>query len=120
MLITLANLSQVRRSKNEIYFAELCQDYFDVVWTNKPIFNGWDADVIIPELKVAVLWNGKWHYEKLTEKHSVKQVQNRDRIKIKEITKLEYTSYVKDMGREDNKFVESEFQKFIQHFNIQK
>lgn len=119
MLKTLATLSVVRRSKNEIYFAELCQVYFDVVWTNKPIFNGWDADVIIPELKIAILWNGKWHYEKLTENHSVKQVQNRDRIKIKEIKKLEYTPYIiKDMGREDKKYVEAEFEKFIQHINI--
>lgn len=38
------------------------------------MFNGWDADIIIEDLKIAILWNGKWHYEKITEKHSVSQV----------------------------------------------
>lgn len=49
------------------------------------MFNGWDADIIIPNIKVAVLWNGKWHYEQIKKGHSVKQVQNRDKIKLKEI-----------------------------------
>ena len=74
-----------RRSKNEIAFANLCLEYFKEVKCNEQIFNGWDADIVIEDLKIAVLWNGKWHYEKITEKHSVEQVQNRDRIKLKEI-----------------------------------
>ena len=91
--------SQVRSSKNEIVFAEFCKMKFNNVETNKSIFNGWDADVIIHDLKVAILWNGKWHYEKCNSKHSVKQVQNRDQIKIKEILNCGYTPYIiKDMG----------------------
>lgn len=43
--------SQNRRSKNEIYFAELCSEYFDNVLTNEPIFNEWDADVILENKK---------------------------------------------------------------------
>ena len=35
---------------------------------NEAIFNGWDADVIIEDIKLAVLWNGKWHYEKDNKK----------------------------------------------------
>jgi len=103
-----------RRSKNEKHFAELCEDRFNKVLTNEPIFSGWDADVIIEDLKVAVLWNGKWHYEKITESHSVKQVQNRDKIKIKEIRKMGYKPYViKDMGREDSTFVKEKFLEFL-------
>jgi len=110
----LSAQSQNKRSKNEIYFHDLCKLYFKYVEANMPIFNGWDADVIIHDIKVAVLWNGKWHYEKITEKHSVKQVQNRDRIKQKEIINAGYTPYViKDMGKYDPEFVELEFQKFI-------
>lgn len=109
--------SQNRRSKNEIYFGELCKNRFKLVKFNEAIFNGWDADVIIEDLKVAVLWNGKWHYEKITNKHSVKQVKNRDIIKTKEIIKLGYTPYViKDMGKENKKFVKDEFKKFIKQF----
>lgn len=106
--------SQNKRSKNEIYFGELCKDKFKLVKFNEPMCNGWDADVIVEDLKVAVLWNGKWHYEKITKSHSVKQVQNRDRIKQKEILKFGYKFYiVKDLGKENKKFVEEEFEKFI-------
>lgn len=108
--------SETRRSKNEIYFYELCKKHFNKVLSNEPIFNGWDADVIIEDIKVAVLWNGKWHYEKITESHSVEQVQNRDRIKIKEIIDFGYIPYIiKDMGRYNKKFVEEEFNKFLMH-----
>lgn len=110
--------AEEKRSKNEKLFASLCEERFNKVLTNEPIFNGWDADVIIEDLKVAVLWNGKWHYEKITEKHSVKQVQNRDRIKIKEIEKAGYKPYViKDMGRYNKNFVKKEFSFFLKKQN---
>ena len=106
--------SEIRRSKNEIYFCELCENYFKDVKHNEPMFNGWDADVIIEDIRYAILWNGKWHYEKITKKHSVEQVQNRDKIKLGEIVKAGYTPYIiKDMGGYNKKFVESEFNKFI-------
>lgn len=103
-----------RRSKNEKYFCELCEKKFTNVKHNEPLFNGWDADIIIEDNKTAILWNGKWHYEKIKKNHSVKQVQNRDNIKIKEIINCGYTPYIiKDMGRYNPKFVEEEFNKFI-------
>lgn len=105
--------SETRRSKNEIMFADLCKENFENVLCNVAMFDGWDADVIIPEIKTAIHWNGKWHYEKLTEKHSVEQVQNRDRIKYAKIEKVGYNNYIiKDLGKEDKKFVEEQFEKF--------
>jgi YHS domain-containing protein len=105
-----------RRSKNEKYFCELCEKHFNNVKHNEPIFNGWDADVIIEDIKVAVLWNGKWHYQKIKEDHSVEQVQNRDKIKIKEIKNCGYTPYIiKDMGKYKKQFVEDEFNKLIKY-----
>lgn len=102
--------SSERRSKNEILFAEKCGKLFDNVSTNKPIFNGWDADIIIENYKLAILWNGKWHYEKITKSHSVEQVKNRDNIKIEEIKKCGYKPYIiKDMGKYSIKKVEHEF-----------
>lgn len=109
-----AKQSSARRSLNEIAFFELCKTNFKNVIPNLPMFNGWDADVVIPNLKIAILWNGKWHYQKITQKHSLKQVQNRDNIKIKEIIKAGYRPYiVKDMGKYSLKFVKSEFDKFL-------
>lgn len=108
--------SQPKRSKNEVHFSKLCKSYFNDVLTNKQIFNGWDADIIIKDIKFAVLWNGVWHYKKITKKHSVKQVQNRDKIKIKEIINSQYTPYIiKDMGKENLTFVKKEFDKFIDY-----
>lgn len=110
------NSVQGKRSKNEIYFAALCKERFDKVLMNEPMFNGWDADVIVEDFKIAVLWNGKWHYEKITESHSLIQVQNRDKIKIKEITNSGYKPYIiKDMGKENNEFVKKEFEKFLKY-----
>jgi len=115
-LASVKSQSEIRRSKNEIYFANLCKEKFNKVLTNKPLFNGWDADVIIEDFKIAVLWNGKWHYEKITEAHSVKQVQNRDKIKTKEIIKKGYVPYViKDLGKANNKKVKKEFEVFIDY-----
>jgi len=106
---------ETRRSKNEIHFASLCEKHFDKVLTNEPMFNGWDADVIIPELKIAILWNGKWHYQKIMEGTSLKQIQNRDKIKIREIKEAGYSPYViKDLGKEDPAFVRAEWLKFFE------
>jgi len=78
------------------------------------MFNGWDTDVIIEDLKIAILWNGKWHYEKCNKKHSMKQVQNRDKIKIKEIKKCGYFLYIiKDLKGKNDEFVVEEFSKFL-------
>lgn len=113
--------SKKRRSKNEKLFAKLCTSQFKNVLFNEPIFNGWDADVIIEEIKMAILWNGRWHYEKITEKHSVKQVQNRDKIKIKEINNAGYTHYIiKDMGSYNPDFVKEQFKEFLRSIQLVK
>lgn len=117
-LMSVKVQSENRRSKNEIYFSKICNSYFINVECNKNIFNGWDADVIIHDIKYAILWNGKWHYEKITEKHSVEQVKNRDSIKVKEIIKYGYIPYIiKDMGKFNKLFVEEQFNIFINIIN---
>lgn len=54
-LASAKSQSETKRSKNEIYFAELCETKFVKVLTNEPVFNGWDADVIIEDFKIAIL-----------------------------------------------------------------
>lgn len=118
-LLHLAGLKSVqsqknlRRSKNEIAFYEKCAACFKDVKHNLPMFNGWDADVIINDIRVAVLWNGPWHYRQLTKQHSVPQVQNRDRLKIEEIKKCGYVPYIiEDLGKFSIAKVNAEFSKF--------
>ena len=106
---------RVKRSLNEILFGDLCSQHFSNVRFNERSFNGWDADVILDDQQIAVSWNGEWHYEKITQKHSLLQVQTRDTIKEKEILAAGYTHYViKDMGSHNPDFVKQEFEKFIQ------
>jgi hypothetical protein len=105
--------SQSRRSKNEIYFSELCSTSF-IITTNEPFFDGWDADIIIHSDKIAILWNGPWHYQQISKTQSLKQVQTRDKIKMDMIEKKGYTPYIiKDMGRYSKKFVTQEFEIFL-------
>lgn len=107
-----------RRSKNEIYFSQLCKEKFTVL-ENEPMFNGWDADIILPDLKLAILWNGAWHYKKITKKHSVEQVTNREGKKIKEIIEKGYQCYIiKDMGKWNKKFVEEKFQDLLAYLKL--
>lgn len=107
---------RVLRSKNEILFFNLCVGHFSNVHNNLRFFNGWDADIILMDQRIAILWNGKWHYEKITKSHSLEQVQNRDRIKIKEIEKSNFTPYIiKDMGKHNPDFVMKEFNKFLEY-----
>jgi hypothetical protein len=113
--------SQQRRSKNEAYFSDLCIEKFgkDDVITNEPVFkddkgNGWDADIIIISKKIAILWNGIFHYKQIFKKQSLEQVQNRDRIKMKVIENNGYTNYIiKDLGKFSKNFVDEQFELFL-------
>lgn len=101
-----------KRSKNEIYFSELCAKEFEIT-TNEPFFDGWDADIIIHAEKTAILWNGIWHYKQIVKARSLKQQQARDSVKTAVIEKYGYIPYViKDMGKYNKAFVEQEFQIF--------
>lgn len=114
---------KTRRSKNEILFFELCNQHFNNVIHNEPIFNGWDADVILLDEKIAILWNGPWHYRQLIKSCSLKQIQTRDAIKAKEIEKAGYYLYIiKDEGQYNPEFVKSEFEIFLkfQRYGVKK
>ena len=111
----------VRRSKNEIAFCELCENYFgkENVLHNEPMFDGWDADIILPEYKLAILWNGPWHYRKITADHSLEQVQNRDRLKIAEITTYGFTPYIiKDLSKANKNKVLTEFNLLLKYLKL--
>ena len=102
----------VKRSKNEIYFANLCSLHYRIL-TNVKMFEGWDADIILPDQKIAVMWNGIWHYKKVTRSHNLEAVQCRDALKILAIRKCNYLPYIiVDMGGYSPKFVREQFHTF--------
>ena len=100
--------SKVKRSKNEIYFYELCSKYLNCqVLPNHSMFDGYDADIVIPDLKIAIEWNGKWHYAQVHKFHDFERTQRNDKKKKAMIEKSQYDLYIiKDMGGYNKKFVE--------------
>lgn len=86
---------RAKRSKNEIAFANLCSLEFKKVTCNEPLFDGWDADVLIYDHKIAVLWNGDWHYREMgCYNHNLSQVQTRDAFKSELIKKHGWLLYI--------------------------
>lgn len=80
---------QIKRSKQEIELYDLIKSSILNIQHNQVITEGWDADIILPNQKIAILWNGPWHYrEMLGLEHSLKQVHNRDVIKRKVLRNL--------------------------------
>lgn len=108
-----------RRSKNEMMFCNLCENRFNNVKHNELMFNGWDADIVLEDYKLAILWNGPWHYKEISKKISLAQIENRDKIKLKEIQDCGYTPYViKDMGKHNPEFVEEQFRVLLEYLYI--
>jgi hypothetical protein len=103
-----------RASKNENFFAQMCKDFFgeNNVITNEAIFkdvngNYWDADVIIPSIKIAISWNGEFW-------HSSKRCAARDKIKDSIIKDNGYYHYIiNDSGRFNIEYVQNQFHKFL-------
>lgn len=80
------------RSKAEDALYQLCLTLPTSVFPNYIIQDGWDADIVMPDIKLAIAWNGPWHYKEIVGlTHSLKQVQNRDRIKQKLFEQLGWT-----------------------------
>ena len=77
-----AAANRCKRSKDEIKLFELISSVIPAL-SNHIIKDGWDADIFIPSANIAIMWNGPWHYKEMNfGNHSLKQVQNRDKIKI--------------------------------------
>lgn len=113
-----------RRSKIEALFFDKVKDIFKDAEPNKIIKDGWDADVFIPSLNLAIFWNGTCHYYPIYGEKSLNATQNRDKIKkelfenigikvyiIKDID-LEYP---KEIRKHREKRVEFQLQKFLEY-----
>lgn len=121
-------LSLNRRSKAEIYFSELCIEYFTkpALTCNEQFFidkNGgkWDADIILHHLKIAILYNGIFHYKKVYKDQKLERMIAKDRLKEKIIIDNGYTYYIiKDLGGFNKIFVENQFNLFIHKLHFKK
>lgn len=100
-----------KRSKSEIYLEELCKKDNLNIKCNSQLFNGWDCDIALMDYKIAILWNGPWHYQECGGKHSLAQTQSRDKIKLKEIIKSGWQPYIIEdrKGKFKESFVQDNF-----------
>lgn len=106
--------SHIRRSKNEILFFDMCKSKFSECLSNHEIINGWDADVVMPLKKIAIMWNGSWHYTNIVGEDTLKKVKKRDNIKLKTFREYGYRVYiVKDLGKYNPTFVKEKFDAFV-------
>lgn len=111
---------QSKRSKNEILLAELLSKEYSIE-TNFKLIDNWDCDIYIKELNVAILWDGQWHRVQISKKQSLKQVQNRDRIKRELfIEKGVNIITINDYGKYNQEFVKSKFEEVLEvlHNNV--
>lgn len=116
------------RGKGEIYFAELCINYFgnDDILCNVKMFkdkNGglWDSDIIIKSLKICILYDGIFHFKKVKKEMNLLQIQTRDKIKRSVILHNGYTYYtIRDLGKFNKEFVIYEFNLFIHKLTFNK
>lgn len=104
-----------RSSNEKIMFTKILEIYPDAI-SNKRMFNGWDADIIIPSLKLAIHWNGPWHYKSIMGNELLHRVQEKDELRYKAIQDFGYCNYViEDLGKMSIEKVEFEFNKFLQY-----
>ncbi len=102
-----------RSSNEKLFFERISKQYPDAL-SNKRMFNGWDADIIIPSLKLAIHWNGIWHYKVVLSPELLMKVQNKDVLRYKAIEECGYQNYIiQDLGSKNLSKVEEEFNKFI-------
>jgi hypothetical protein len=129
-LKSVENQLKNKRSKNEILFGDKLKLILlnEEMLFNVPYFMDskgllWDADIILPLRKVAIHWNGPWHYKQISKsKHcSLPAIQNRDKLKYSIIENYRFINYIiRDDGKFSVKKVTEEFEKFILFLNQSK
>jgi predicted nucleic acid-binding Zn ribbon protein len=76
-----------KRSSDEIALYKLCSNYFINVSHNTKIVEKWDADIVLNDKKIAIFWNGPWHYKDMGFVNSpLEKVQARDKLKTELFT----------------------------------
>lgn len=104
------------RSRNEKYFADLIHQRFPQTITNKRIFDGYDADIIIQDLKIAIHWNGPFHYRIIFTAEHFSKIVSRDILRYEAIQNAGFINYIIDDRHNqgfDKQKVQDEFDSFI-------
>lgn len=82
------------RSKGEKLLAEKLAKIGANVITNKHMFSGYDADIILPDYKLAIHWNGAWHWKPLRGEQLLKKIKARDEERYKAVEQAGYINLI--------------------------
>lgn len=82
------------RSRGERLFAEKLTQVGINVITNKKMFEGFDADVILPDYKLAIHWNGAWHWKPIVGESLLNKIKSRDSKRYQMIEQYGYINYI--------------------------
>ena len=104
------------RSKAEVYLENKLKEEFPELVMNfndRKLLNGMELDVYIPSLKLAIEWNGIYHYKNIRDDGFFEKVKNKDFMKMTECKKMNIHLYIiKDLTSQ-NKFIKDETEKII-------
>lgn len=76
---------KTRRSKCEIALFEMLVKEFpnlDILPNDKTMLEGYEVDIAIPQLKLAIEWNGIVHFKPIYGQEKLNKIQNRDQEKL--------------------------------------
>lgn len=78
---------------------------------DRDLLNPYELDITIPELEIAVEWNGIFHYKPIGGKKRLRKTKAKDRMKIQRLEEMDWFFYVvKHEKRYDPDVVEAHFE----------
>jgi very-short-patch-repair endonuclease len=81
-----------RRSKSERNLCSILRkEKFRVIANDRSLCNGFEIDVLLPDYKVAIEWNGIYHRSPIYGFKKLSIIKQNDKIKHKMITDQGYT-----------------------------
>ncbi len=113
--------TKTKRSKSECLLSDKLKIIFPDLTCNTFMFSGgFDADIVIPSLKLAIHWNGPWHYRPIISTEHFDKIRLRDIRRYKSIELDGYKNYIikDETGIFNSKFVEIEYEKLINFIKL--
>lgn len=110
-----SKIKKKRRSKNEIYIEEQLKQYYEnleIIYDSSKII-GYNLDIFIPELNIAIDINGLHNYKPIFGKTSFKITKQNNRNKIIECRKKDIKLYTINTS-EQKRFNEESSQKYVE------
>lgn len=95
------------RSRSERLLFKLLKTEYPSLYIkqqDRDLLNPYELDITIPELQIAIEWNGIFHYQPINSKTKLRKTQKKDRLKQKLLYEMNWTFYV---VRHESKFNEN-------------